>query len=361
MRNFLVSATLVLLAASGAFAQGDGARLEDVSAEASRLLASRESRARAWGAYLAGAHGLKSHAPLVVALLEDAEAGGTENAFVKQAALDALIRLDAEVPSEKLLPLQQLAPDETLILLARSPEQNAGVLLTLFADEAADARWLAVGNLLAEARARGFAARLLAGLEMRATVFVYDSNGDRGYNGGGGGGCGGGDRHFYEPTPEGFPPVGHYTLTASPVRGAVVVARGRRAVYHVRTVQGQGDVPYLPCEVVRRDERRVEYLAELLRTTIEDVGLEARAFHAVVCRDARQCRRALAALRDETARAYAQALERLAGAGLLDASEASTLKPDLTFNLYDQRDRRTVPLPEKLDGVRLHLVGGAAN
>lgn len=365
MRKILVSATLVLLAAAGAFAQGDGARLEDVSAEASRLLGSRENRARAWGAYLAGAHGLKGHAPLVSALLPnvdatDAAPAGSEEAFVTQAALDALIRLDAEVPSEKLLPLYQLAPDETVILLARAPERNAGALLTLFADEMADALWLAVGNLLAEARARGFAARLLAGLEMRATVFVYDSNGDRGYNGGGGDGCGG-SRNFFEPTPEGFPPVGRYTLTATPARGAVVVARGRRAVYYVRTVHGQGDVPYLPCEVVRRDEHRVEYIAELLRTTVEDVGLEARAFHGVVCRDERQCNRALAALRDETGKSYAEVLGRLAADGLLDASEASTLKPDLTLTLYDQRDRGTFPLPEKLDGVRLHLVGGAAN
>lgn len=374
MRKLLVGAALALLAAVGAVAQGDGARrgdapssarLEEVSAEASRLLASRESMARAWGAYLAGAHGLKGHAPLVAALLPNADAAeaapaGSDEAFVRQAALDALIRLDAEVPSEKLLPLYQLAPDETVILLARAPVANAAALLTLFADETADARWLAVGNLLAEARAGGFAARLLAGLKMRATVFVYDSHGDRGYSGGGGGGCGGGG-DFFEPTPEGFPPVGHYALTASPARGAVVVAPGRRAVYHVRTVRGQGDVPYLPCEVVQRDYHRVEYLAELLRTTAEDVGLEARAFHGVVCRDERQCKRALAALRDETARTYSEVLERLAGAGLLEASEAAALKPDLTLDLYDRRDRRSFPLPEKLGGVRLHLVGGDEN
>jgi len=371
MRKLLVSAALVLVAAAGAVAQDGGARrgdasslarLEEASAEASRLLGSRENRARAWGAYLAGAHGLKAHAPLVVALLEDADAAtvGSEEAFVRQAALDALIRLDAEVPSEKLLPLYQLAPDETVILLARAPERNAGALLTLFADETTDARWLAFGNLLGEARAGGFAARLLAGLEMHATVFVYDRKAERGYNGGYGGGCGE-SRHFFEPTPEGFPPAGHYALTASPARGAVVVARGRRAVYYVRTVPGQGGVPYLPCEDVQRDDHRVEYLAELLRTTSDDLGLEARAFHTVVCRDERQCSRALAALRDETARAYAEVLGRLVRDGLLDASEASTLKPNLILNLYDQRDRRTFPLPEKLDGVRVYVVGGAVS
>jgi hypothetical protein len=371
MRKILVCAALVALAAAGAVGQVEGARrgdapsfarLEDVSAEASRLLGSRDGRARAWGAYLAGAHGLKGHAPLVVALLENegaAHVGSDEEALVRRAALDALIRLDAEVPSEKLLPLYQLAPDETVILLARAPEQNAAALLALFDDETVDARWFALGNLLAEARARGFAARLLAGLKLRATVFVYDSHGDRGYNGGGGDACGG-SRHF-ESTPEGFPPAGRYTLSATPARGAVVVARGRRAVYYVRAAPGQGDAPYVPCDVVRGDEHRVEYLADLLRTTDDDLGLPARSFREVVCRDARQCRGALAALRDETARAYAEVLGRLAAAGLLDASEASTLKPDLTLDLYDQRDLRTFPLPEKLGGVRINAAGGGAN
>ncbi|MCA1618918.1 MAG: hypothetical protein LC795_06320 [Acidobacteria bacterium] len=369
MRKLLVCAALALVAAAGAAGQEGAAPragappsalLEDAGAEAARLLRARGSRERAWGAYLAGAYGLKEHAPLVVALLEDADgaAGGWEESSVKRAALDALIRLDADVPPEKLLPLYQLAPDETVILLAHAPERNAGALLTLFADEMPSARWVAVGNLLAEALAKGFAARLLAGLEMRASVYVYDREGERGFNGGGGHGCGG-SSHF-ALVPDGFPPFGRYALTTTPLRGAVVVARGRHTVYYVRAGPGRGLAADSGCEV-ERDAFRVEYLAELLRTTAERFELEARSFHEVVCRDERQCRRALADLRDEAARAYAAVLGSLVGAELLGADEASGLKPDLTLVLYDYRERKTFPLPEMLDGVKIELVGGGAN
>ncbi|HEX8284665.1 MAG TPA: hypothetical protein VF588_14970 [Pyrinomonadaceae bacterium] len=372
MRRLLTCAALVLLAAGGAGAQTGEApragapsftRPGDVSAEAARLLGSRAGSERAWGAYLAGAYGLKEHVPLVVALLEDAQgteaaAEGWEESAVRRAALDALIRLDAEVPSEKLLPLYRLAPDETVILLARAPEPNARALLTLFAEEMPDARWVAVANLLAEARPRGFAARLLAGLEMRATVFVYDREGERGYGGGGGRGCGGGD--YFGPMPDGFPPAARYALTASQSRGAVVVARGRHTVFYVRTGPGHGYAADGDCDV-ERDDYRLEYVADLLRTTVEDLRLEAHSYEEVVCRDARQCRRALADLRDETARAYAVVLERLVAAELLDPAETSELRPDLTLNLYDERERKASPLPAELVGVKIYLVGGDAD
>jgi hypothetical protein len=368
MRRLLVCAALVWLAASGASGQSGAPpradapsfmRREDAAAEAARLLRSSVNRERAWGAYLAGAYGLKEHAPLVVALLEepDVAAGGWEESHLRRAALDGLIRLDAEVPAEKLLPLYPHAPDEVLILLAREPGKNAAALLPLFGEETPDARWVAVANLLAEARARGFAARLLAGLKMRATVYVYDREAERGYNGGGGGCGGNGSRHF-ELTPEGFPPAGRYSLTTSGVRGAVVLTQRRHAVYYVRAGSERGYLPDCVCDVVR-DAYRVEYLADLLGTTEEELGLEARSFHEVVCRDTRECRRKLAALRDETARTYAAVLERLLGAELLDPAEAAGLKPDLTLNLYDERDRRADLLPAKLTGVTIHLVGGA--
>jgi hypothetical protein len=367
MRKLLVCAALVWLAAAGAAGQEGGApprtdapplaRPEDPSAAAGRLLKSGAEGERAWGAYLAGAYGLKEHAPLVVALLDGAgEAGDVSGEWaVRRAALDALIRLDAEVPSERLLPLYESAPDETVILLARAPERNAAALLTLFAEETPGVRWVAVANLLAETRARGFAARLLEGLRIVARVHVYDSEGERGYNGGGGQGCGA-SRHF-ELVPEGFPPAARYALTATPLRGAAVVSGGRHTVFYVRTGPSQGYMSDPSCDV-ERDAYRVEYLADLLRTTEEDLGLEARPRHEVVCREARQCRRALAGLRDETARAYAGVLRRLYGAELLDPAEASELRPDLTLNLYDQRDRVTFKLPSKLDGVTIHVVGG---
>ena len=353
MRKLLLCVTLLLLTNASAAGQA----IADTSptpfspaADAERLLKSQVNFDRAWGAYVVGRHGLKEHASLLVGLLEDPNlaAGGLEATFVRQAALDALIRLDAEVPAETLLALHGLAPDEVIILLARAPHQNHQTLLSLFVDGSPAANWLAVGNLLAEMRAPGFAARLLAGLKINASVYVYDYEGQRGYGAGANGGCGCG----VEPTPEGFPPVSFYDLTTTVIRGAVVVAPGRHTVYYRR-------VPWRGCSNgpgwTQRDDHRVEYVAELLGTTEEELKLEASPFREIVCNEERQCRRSLAAVRDEVVGGYADALTRLLAAELLDPAEAAGLKPDITLQLNDLRDRRPFPLPSNFKGVKVEV------
>jgi len=371
VRKLLVCATLLLLAAAQAFGQENGARASvqeaaadgakatpsflrpgDVSEESARLLKSKGNRERAWGAYLAGANGLKGQSAALVELLADPNLGcGWEESLVRQAALDALIRLDAEVPSEKLLPLYQSSPDEVVILLARSPEQNRQALLPLFVADAPSARWLAVGNLLAETHAPGFAARLLQELKIEASLYVYEREGGHDYGGGdgvGGCGCGGGVSRE-----EDFPPVSYYQLTETPSRGATVIAPGRHVVYYTRGPSANcgGSSTYDS----ERDRLRVEYLTSLLNTTEEDLRLDARPFREIVCRDARECRRAVAAVRDEIEQSHAALLRRLLEENLLDASEASGLKPDITLDINDSRDANSFPLPDKLRGVKISL------
>ncbi|MDQ5839097.1 MAG: hypothetical protein M3379_20145 [Acidobacteriota bacterium] len=370
MRKLLVCTTLLLLAAAQAFGQENGARASvqeaaaadakatpsflrpgDVSEESARLLKSQENRERAWGAYLAGANGLKEQSAALVELLSDSNlGGGWEESLVRQAALDALIRLDAEVPSEKLLPLYQSSPEEVVILLARSPEQNRQALLPLFVADAPSVRWLAVGNLLAETRAPGFAARLLQELKIEASLYVYDREGGHDYSMGGGGGCGCGRGVSRE---EGFPPISYYQLTEAPSRGATVIAPGRHVVYYTRSPFANCGGSYISDS--ERDRLRVEYLAGLLNTTEEDLKLDARPFREIVCRDARECRRAVAAVRDEIEGSHAALLRRLLEENLLDASEASGLKPDITLDINDSRDERSFPLPDKLRGVKISL------
>jgi hypothetical protein len=368
MRKFLVCAALLWLGAARAAGQGgsgeeaqQGAlpsfvRLGDAGAEARRLLQSGENRERAWGAYLLGLHGLKAEAPRLVELLADPAlaGGGWEAALVRQAALDALIRLDAEAPAERLLPLYASSPDEVIILLAREPQQNQPALLSLFDDASPTARWLAVGNLLAETRAQGFAARLMAGLKIEANVYVYDAEGDRNYGGGCGGGGGGGQ--FFKPLDE-YPPVFYYSLTKAGARGAVVAAPGRHTVYYARSLAPGGGRSWDGGCGPSRDEYRVEYVAGLLRTTEGNLKLEAHPVREVVCKEERQCRRALAAVRDEIVGGHAEAVRRLLEDGLLDAAEAADLKPDITLSLDDSRERRTYPLPSRLKGVKVEVYG----
>jgi hypothetical protein len=360
MRKLLLSLSLLLLTNAHTAAQKEGdAPPPFGEAEAARLLKSQGNRERAWGAYLSGSYGAKEHAPLLVGLLEDQAlaAGGWEESVVLQAALDALIRLDAEVPAEVLRALPQQFADEVLILLARSPEKNQDALLEIFAglDDGAHSggRWLTAGNLLAVSKARGFAARLLGGLKVEAFVTVLDGDISHGSGSGyGGGGCGCGAA-FQQNT--GFPPVGYYGLTGDGSRGAVVVAPGRRPAFYLRSLNQGGRSCYLvppPADIVR-----VEYLAALLDTTEGALGFDARPSFTVVCKETRQCRRELAGVRGRIGQSYAAVVGSLVGKGLLDGVADAPASPPMTFTLYDERSRKTFPLPDKLKGVTILVEG----
>lgn len=365
MRKLLFCVALLLptnLSAAGQEAGGAQSFSAAADAEAVRLLKSEGHRERAWGAYLAGARGLEEHAPLLVALLEDPRlaAGGREAALVRQAALDALIRLDAEVPAEVLRALPRGFSDEAIILLAKSPGENQAALLEIFAgldDSAhAGAHWLAAGNLLAGVKARGFAARLLGALKVEADVAVLDADVSHGLGRGyGGGGCGCGAS--YGPD-TGFPPVSYYGLTGEAARGAVVVAPGKRPVFYLRAMSpsrnGCHTLPP-PADVVR-----VEYLAALLDTTGSGLGFEALPSFTVICKDTRQCRRELAGVRVKVEQAYAAVVGRLVEKSLLDGVGDAPASPAMTFTLYDERRRKTFPLPDKLRGVTVLVEGREA-
>lgn len=361
MRKLLVCAALLCVAFARAWGQGSGepesatpsfVRLGDAGAEAARLLKSYEHRERAWGAYLVGLYRLKDQTRSLVSILEDENlrGGGAEESVVRQAALDALIQLDAEVPAEALLPLYSYAPDEVLILLARSTEKNQSALLTLFREDVSNVRWLAAGNLLAQTRAPGFAARLLASLKIKAFVYVYDSEDDhrlfgRGQNGGGG--CGG---YGMSPGRE-FPPVGYYDLGDGARRGAIVLATGPRVIYYTRDTEHTSCTP--DANWLDRDSMRVDYLEELLRGSEEMTGFDDSLWQEVVCRDATRCGKALAGARDRIRRAYGALLRLMLSDGLLDGAEAAELKPDITLEVTDARNAKSFPLPDRLGGAKL--------
>lgn len=363
MRKLLVCAALLCVASARASGQGSEepksatpsfVQLGDANAEAARLLKSYENRERAWGAYLIGLYGLKEQTPALVSILEDESlsGGGLEEAIVRQAALDALIRLDAEVSADVLLRVYAYAPDEVLILLARSPRENQSALLKLFTEETSNVRWLAAGNLLAGTRAPGFAARLLAGLKIKASVYVFDTEGEHqmlGSGRNGGGGCGGGDMsHGGE-----FPPVGYYDLEDHAKRGAVVLAaNGPLAVYYTRGLYHSHCNPSVDWWL-ERDSARVDYLEELLPGADEMTSFRDSLWQEVVCKDAPQCLKAFAGARDRVKRAYEVMLRRLLNDGLLDGADAAELKPNITLDINDQRERKSFPLPDKLGGAKL--------
>lgn len=360
MRKLLLCVTLLLLtnvhvfgqeAEAGAVAPASYGRLDGLRSEAAQLLESQGNRERAWGAYLAGRNGLNDLTPALIRTLSDPMLGyGSEERIVRQAALDALIRLGAKVPPDVLR--AQGDSNEVFILLASAPAENQDALLEMFAamggDGGANAYWLAAGNLLAEMKAHGFAALLLRDLKVEADIAVMDWDGNAGFGSDGGGGCGCGG--FYE-RPEGFPQVSYYDLMSEAARDAVVVAPGKHPVFYRRSTSPYGGGCY--STATAKDVVRVEYLAALLDKLEGDLDFDARPSESVVCKEARQCRRELAGVRARIEQSYTALVSRLVEKGHLDGPGDAPASPPMTFTLWEQRRRRTFPLPDKLKGVTI--------
>ena len=56
-------------------------------------------------------------------------------------------------------------------------------------------------------------------------------------------------------------------------------------------------------------------------------------------------------------RSYAAVLGRPSEKGLLDGVADAPASPPMTFTLYDERRRKTFPLPDKLKGVPILVEG----
>jgi hypothetical protein len=238
---------LMALPVAAAFAQQFepfAATERQASAKATQLLQAPGYREKAWGAYLAGKYHLQDQAASLVsqlaALRELAGSilrGDTPEFAVVQATLDALIQLGRPVDAAHLLPFQTQWTDEVLILLAQDPQANREALLAMATNALGDpigTRWVAIHNLLVEARSAGIAAKLLSEVNISHVFHVVDRSG---FGPGEGSGQGGGVLCFgagdFAP---GFPPIGVYELVFSPQTGDVILAPGTHPVYYHRTL-----------------------------------------------------------------------------------------------------------------------------
>jgi hypothetical protein len=315
-----------------------------VKAEVSRLLESTANRDQAWAAYLIGKYELREVAAQIHPLLNP-ELNGQEDEvrFVHLAALDSLIQLGMTVPSDKLMPLYNKFPNEVLILLAKAPNENQQALLSIAQQAQRQAYWMAACNLLAESKARGFAAWLIKELkiEVRITVLDHEDGGT-----GTGIGCGMIGIDASVPVPDGFPPTALYFLKESPERGAVVVAPGHNPIYYKRTVSDRriiADASFKSCN--KNHYNHLEYLAALLNTTADELKLEAYPSHSITWQGAEKYQRKMAQIQQQVKASYEQVIQRLLEKNLLTDSEADGLAPMVVVTIEDLRKNPSVPLP----------------
>ena len=321
----------------------------EVKNRVDQLIQSTSNKDRAWAAYLIGEYDLKEFAPALIELLNPNQRDPEwETEFVYRAALDGLIRLRINVPSDSLMPLYKRFPDETLIILARSPSENGEALLSIAEQPGREACWVAACNLLAESKAPGFAALLLKSLKIKIEIAVSE-RGNRmyGYGSGvssGSSACGG------SGVTEDFPPTARYKLIQDPKRDAVVVAPGPHPVFYERQVFGTGmSWTSDDDQSVPRDRYCLEYMATLFDQSVSELELRETYSKSIAWSGIERYKVEVISFRELVAGNFERLKKQCVERDLLSEEEAEALKPNLTITVRDMRENKTPPLPEILE------------
>jgi len=133
-----------------------------------RLLNSPSSADLARGAYLAANYEQKEFVPSIIPLL------GFSDRRVQLVAIDALIRLRAEVPDGALEAfLADNWADPAMVLLAQDSKRNADYLVSL-SERLTNLDWEAANAILVTAPPEGYAARLFRDLTIHIELKVWD-------------------------------------------------------------------------------------------------------------------------------------------------------------------------------------------
>jgi hypothetical protein len=288
------------------------------------MLSSTAPDQLAWGAYLAAENSEPSFVPSIIPLLRH------ENPDVQLAAIDALIRLNAEVPAERLGPIRIDGRfDPFLALLAKNPQKYSRVLLNLLDESLDGTEWTAVNSILWMTPPRGYAARLLREWQLQVSVEVQDKP-----PGIGCGGCG----YYLRKRPardrSGFPPVAIYVINIDVVHPEKTgIPRGPYPISFVRQTEPRTGGP-----CISRDEYRKDYLQGLAQYGLPK---SSAVFHWTTPAKYRTDADALLAL---IRKCNTELRQILLERGLLDPNESTVgLEPE--FLVVDKRFDQQIPLP----------------
>jgi hypothetical protein len=356
----ICSVTLILLFVSMSLAAGLPPELEDgtplppekQTAVISGLLNSGDIREQAWGAHLTAKYNHPEFIPALLKFLTPLpldqrqwDPSMTARHDLNHVVLDALIQINANVPADQLLSLFDLYPDPLIILFSKHLTENTPTLLSLASKTQNDLYWLALGNLLSNARALGFAQQLLVDLEIEVRVSVRDDNlKTELFTDESGGGCGDG----WVGITEGIPPTGIYELTADHDSDVIILCKGTIPIYYRRSeVKPHQRVGVGQCfSEINRNRYRLEYLAKLLKVPTDSLGLNYQHSCFIQWQGMNYYNLDLEEFLKRERKAYAQLVERLVEKNLLTRQEAEVLEPRIRVSkVVDLRKYRTSPLP----------------
>lgn len=296
---------------------------------------------------------------LLDALQRDTWAHAARSTRVIKHLLDALIQLDADVPMTEIERHEELihTRTEAVILAARTGEAAHPLLRrvlrrTIDRGEI-DVAGIAAGNLLAAAKDAHLAALLLPHLQPTVLVTVRDHDRMEGR---------GGSRVIVGvctscarcAIPEGFPTAVWYELS---FRGRdwqpSLVAKGCvESVWHVRNVDEREQS--FRCHSPRKRNATalgLGWAATLLGIPPGDLALEPRSHRSHRWRSPEVYATWVTGLRASIQRDAAALLDRLCEGGLLTREDRRRSAVEPLFQIEDEREDRTLPLPE-VQGVR---------
>ena len=286
----------------------------------------------AWGAYSAGEEGLTQLTPKIVPLL------GLRDPRLQAVAIDALIRLRADVPEQSLVELVETGQlDPVLILLSRNPERHTDFLMRLLDGPLTGLQWVAVNNLLSAEPPPGFAAKLLREWKIKYTLTVHEKSPYASLGEGSGFGSMG-VRGKTDSFP-GFPPIFVDTIHQSFETGDSVLVQEPFPLYFRR-----GQTYTSDSADVNRDALRPGYVRYLARAAKDDPAVRLPSKPQFEWVDSDKYRSDAAGLLEAIRRPVKVIVDRLIALGLLTDSDAGS-GPKLDVRVYDARGSHAVPLP----------------
>jgi hypothetical protein len=330
---------------------------------AATWLASSDARTRAWGAYLALRDRREELLPKLIGLAEGypVKSGplhpAQQEPLLWQGAmfsdhtatlgvLDAIIQMDGKVPPKEAARLYPEFPVQALILLANGGPEASSFLLDIFQENSQNSHplvWLAAGNLLMKLKPAGFAAAVLGGLTVNASVHVIDKGGP---NPAGGklGSC-----SWTPPShwPSDWPPIASYSLNSPfEARGTIMLADGITPSFYTRAVGETApytDVP--PCESHDRDVEREHFLASLVYEPPGNPTVQSLLETTITWENNEQYLLDLRAFIDREQGLFDKLSSKLVALGLLSSEESAFARPALRVLISDDRSRKAASLP----------------
>jgi hypothetical protein len=310
-------------------------------------LLSGDPRLVAWGAHYAL---LARDENLIPHLLDLASrwqpvSDQTDERDAMAAILDALIQMNAPIPSDTLRALASDFGNDVAVILSRMPAQEAEPLGFEFyrhLPERSYALRYVSAALLALHPPPGFAADLLANIQVQAHILVVAP--------GQGAGMGTSDGACYqisEPARKDWPATGQYLLSLQHRDGDVLVAGGLDPLYARRELSTRysGDSCRTSYGVALGPKQRVRLIAEMLGVPPEAIPWQASVVTNIEFYSLEKFYNAVLAFVGEQQGKYRATASELAAHNLLTPAEAQQTLPELVLHFSGGPGDGSGPIP----------------